>query len=323
MILLSICLPFLLRLLTCPATLEEDTAPKLPFPWWGWAGVAIVLLFWVLSWNRFAFYRPLQIYTFFPLWGGYILVANGLTCRRQGISILRARPRFFSVLFFASSLFWWYFEYLNRFVQNWYYDLGVPHVSATEYVIHSSICFSTVLPAVLSTIELLGTYPRLTRPFADWQPCNPPRKKVIGCFLLAGAGFSLAGLAVFPDFLFPFVWIAPLLVIVGMQLVNGCPTIFSGVAEGDWRPVVLPALAALICGFFWEMWNWHSLAHWEYSVPFVHRYQIFAMPLLGYAGYLPFGLECSAVIGLIESAWGKMEGGEVLDKKTLKSGGAL
>ena len=90
------------------------------------------------------------------------------------------------------------------------------------------------------------------------------------------------------------------MVIVGMQLAMGRSTIFAGAERGDWRSVVLPALAALICGFFWEMWNWQSLAHWEYSVPFVQRYQIFAMPLLGYAGYLPFGLECAAVVDLIE-----------------------
>jgi hypothetical protein len=40
------------------------------------------------------------------------------------------------------------------------------------------------------------------------------------------------------------------------------------------------------------MWNTYSLARWTYSVPLVHRFQIFEMPLLGYAGYLPFGLEC-------------------------------
>ena len=60
--------------------------------------------------------------------------------------------------------------------------------------------------------------------------------------------------------------------------------------------MVSAALAALICGFFWEMWNFYSLARWTYSVPLVHRFQIFEMPLLGYAGYLPFGLEC-AVMG--------------------------
>ena len=62
--------------------------------------------------------------------------------------------------------------------------------------------------------------------------------------------------------------------------------------RGDWRPVVSAALAALICGFFWEMWNYYSLARWTYSVPLVQRFPVFEMPLLGYAGYLPFGLEC-------------------------------
>jgi hypothetical protein len=43
------------------------------------------------------------------------------------------------------------------------------------------------------------------------------------------------------------------------------------------------------------MWNFHSLARWEYAIPFVHRFPVFEMPVLGYAGYLPFGLECAAV----------------------------
>jgi hypothetical protein len=46
------------------------------------------------------------------------------------------------------------------------------------------------------------------------------------------------------------------------------------------------------------MWNSGSLAHWEYGIPFTHRFQLFEMPLLGYAGYLPFGLECVAVVQL-------------------------
>jgi hypothetical protein len=67
-------------------------------------------------------------------------------------------------------------------------------------------------------------------------------------------------------------------------------------SAGDWSGAVGAALAAIICGGFWEMWNYFSLAKWEYSIPLVHRFKIFEMPLLGYAGYLPFGLEC-VVIG--------------------------
>lgn len=304
----AVCLPFLHRLFAAAPQARKKTGPRYPFPWWGWLGMAAVAIFWVLAWNRFDFFGPLQRYTFFPLWGGFILAVNGLTCRRKGSSLLRSQPGFFLALFPASALFWWYFEYLNRFVRNWHYLMG-GEVSATEYIVHASICFSTVLPAVLSTRELLGTSDRLERAFSHWRPISMPGKKGFGWFLLAGAGFSLGGLAVFPDWLFPLVWISPLLVILGMQLATGRPNIFAGVENRDWRQIVLPALAALICGFFWEMWNWKSLAHWEYSIPFVDRFRIFAMPLLGYAGYLPFGLECAAAADLIKSRLEKKKEG--------------
>jgi len=63
--------------------------------------------------------------------------------------------------------------------------------------------------------------------------------------------------------------------------------------------VFLPAIAALVCGFFWELWNVKSFAHWEYNIPYVDAYLVFEMPIIGYAGYLPFGLVCIAVAGVI------------------------
>ena len=47
------------------------------------------------------------------------------------------------------------------------------------------------------------------------------------------------------------------------------------------------------------MWNYYSLTRWEYAIPFVDRYHVFAMPLLGYGGYLPFGLECLVIGQLV------------------------
>ena len=58
-------------------------------------------------------------------------------------------------------------------------------------------------------------------------------------------------------------------------------------------------MASLLCGLFWELWNLRSLAHWSYAIPFVDRFHLFAMPLLGYAGYVPFGLECLVVADLV------------------------
>jgi hypothetical protein len=38
----------------------------------------------------------------------------------------------------------------------------------------------------------------------------------------------------------------------------------------------------------------------DLSIPYVQVFHIFEMPLLGYAGYLPFGLKCYCVANLFK-----------------------
>jgi len=268
------------------------------FPWWGWLGLGITSLAWGLAWNRFSWVGDLQSHTFTPLWVGYILVMNALASRRTGSCMMLDRPRYFLSLFLLSAAFWWFFEYLNRFVQNWYY-VGAREFTATEYFWYATLPFSTVLPAVLGTRDWLATYSRLSAGLDQFWPMQVRQPTVVGWLVLVLAGMGLMGIGVWPDYLFPLLWVSPLLIITSLQAVSGEETIFSCVVRGDWRPIWLPALAALICGFFWELWNYRSLAHWEYAVPFVHRFQIFEMPLVGYAGYLPFGLECVVIASLL------------------------
>ncbi len=209
------------------------------------------------------------------------------------------RPIFFSLLFPASSVFWWFFEYLNRFVQNWYY-VG-PQVTPTEYLIYASLSFSTVLPAVLSTREFLLTFPSLNRAFESYIRVGWVNRRALGLVLIMISGASLFFIGIYPNHLFSMLWTAPLFMIVGFQMIAGEPHVFSRLLHGDWRELIAASFGALVCGWFWEMWNYWSLTKWEYSVPYVSRFHIFEMPLLGYAGYLPFGLECVAVAGLLES----------------------
>ncbi|MBW2329331.1 MAG: hypothetical protein JRF04_06995, partial [Deltaproteobacteria bacterium] len=156
-----------------------------------------------------------------------------------------------------------------------------------------------VLPAVICTIEMLTTIPSLAGRLKAGRPLPVPESPRTGFFLLFVSAVGLASLAMIPDYLFPFVWIAPLFIITGIQIINGRRSLFSSLREGNLQLFLFPALAALVCGFFWEMWNWQSLAHWQYSIPYVDRFHIFAMPILGYAGYLPFGLECMVVANLV------------------------
>jgi hypothetical protein len=127
-------------------------------------------------------------------------------------------------------------------------------------------------------------------------PIRVARPKLLagGVLLLSAAGLFFIGIS--PDYLFPLLWVSPLLLLVSLLTLSGHTHYLSPVAHGDWSHMLAAACAALICGFFWEMWNVFSLAKWKYSIPFVDRFEVFEMPFLGYAGYLPFGLEC-AVIG--------------------------
>jgi hypothetical protein len=247
---------------------------------------------WILAWTRQAWFAPFQPYIFTPLWLAYILIINALTWRRTGRCLLIHETRCFLKLFPLSAAFWWFFEYLNRFVQNWWYVLGADF-TPLQYFLAATGPFATVLPAVLSTEEWLAAHPRLTAGLECFVPVRIARPRpVAGCGLaLSCAGLLLIGR--FPDQLFPLLWVVPLVLMICVRALTGGPPFFPEAASGDWRRLFRLALAALICGFFWEMWNAHSLAKWIYSVPYVDRFHLFEMPLLGYAGYLPLGLECA------------------------------
>lgn len=280
-----------------PTAGARQATSRRSLPWWGWGGLVLVAAAWFLAWTRFPWFTALQPHTFPMLWGAFILVVNGDTLRRSGTCLMTAHPLGFLSLFPASAGFWWVFEYLNRFVQNWYYT-GADYPPMTYFLL-ATLSFATVLPAVLSVRQWLLSFPwlggilrgkrlpaRYTSPMA-----------ARGALAVSGMGLVLAGGA--PNFGFPFLWLSPPAIVLAAQMLSGsCPLIDSA-RRGEWATVVAAALAGLFCGLFWELWNFHSLARWSYSVPFVDRFRLFEMPLLGYAGYLPFGLECILIGDMI------------------------
>ena len=276
----------------------------IPFPRWGWLGIGWMLVAWVIAWTRLPALAWLQHHTYVLVWLGYIVTVLALTQHRAGTCLLTRRPTLLAGLAVTSSIFWWGFEFMNRGVQNWFYK-NVENFSAFEYACMATLSFMTVLPAVLATYDWLTTHPRLTSGLEDWVHIRFAHPR------LAGAGFALAGavglffLPVYPNVLFPLLWIAPLALLCGLLAASGEATLFDDLGRGDWSTLVRLSLAALICGVFWEMWNMYSLARWVYDVPYVGRFHIFEMPVLGFAGYLPFGWECAAV-AMIFRLWQPM-----------------
>jgi len=268
------------------------------FPWWGWLGIVSLGLAWLLAWTRFSWFSTFQPHTFTPLWLSLILTINALTYRQTGRCFMIHRTGFFLLLFPFSGLFWWFFEYLNRFVQNWYY-VGA-RFGPIEYFWYATLPFSTVLPAVLSVQEWMQGFGWVQSRFHRLPPIRIGHSKALSLAVLSLSGLGLAGIGIWPDTLFSLLWIYPLLIMVSLQCLADDRHVLSDLADGNGVLIISLALAALFCGVFWETWNFYSLAKWKYTIPFVQRFHVFEMPLLGYAGYLPFGLECMAVGRLIE-----------------------
>lgn len=269
-------------------------APAGRFPWWGWLGLALVAAGWWLAWTEGLVPGAWRRHVFTPLWVGYVLAMNGFAYRRAGRSLLTHRTAWFLALFPASAAFWWMFEYLNRYTANWYYA-GIEASGDFDYFLQATLPFSTVLPAVASTWAWLRQFARL-----DALALPPLEGRAAYAWLaLAGGALGLAGAAIWPQALYSMLWLAPPLALAGLQQLLMKETLLAPLARGDWRPLLQPALAALVCGLLWELWNFGSLAKWQYSIPYVQRYHLFEMPLLGYAGYLPFGVACALVMDLV------------------------
>lgn len=271
---------------------SEAGSPEITrnLPLWGWVALAVLLVSWFFAWTRFTWFGPCQRHTFIPLWFSYIVFANALCVRQSGSCPMLHEPVFFAGLFPLSAFFWWFFEYLNQFTQNWYYT-GVSY-GTLAYSMHATISFSTVLPAVYTTRRWISQMEWFRKRFSGLPSLRGFTPAFVNWSMLLISSAGLIGVGLWPEELFSLLWLAPLLILTALQHLAGQPALFTGMVDGDWRPTVSAAMAALVCGFFWEMWNYYSLAKWVYSIPYVHRFQLFEMPVLGYLGYLPFGLLC-------------------------------
>ncbi len=261
---------------------EPRSAPQ------GLAGLFLLAVCWPLDWTL-----PGQrtAYLFFPLWLGYILAVDALVCRRTGASLWTRSRRGFLLLFILSTPAWRLFELINDRTGNWQY-LGADGFTPLEYNLLCTLSFSTVMPAVFETAELVRTFGWIKSLRPGGRIADTPRVNRV----MFVAGLAMLALTlVWPIYFYPFVWISLLLILEPLNCRLGRPHLLEGLKHGDWRPAISLSLGALICGFFWEMWNEWSWPQWVYHTPGANILHLFKMPLPGYGGYIPFGLELFAM----------------------------
>jgi hypothetical protein len=252
------------------------------------AGWAVGL--WGIIGGREAILQYLYLFAWYP----YIIFLDGLLYRLKGESWLLNRPRDFGKLLAWSTTVWLVFEAFNLSLNNWGY-VGATPVGWIRWNYYA-LGMATVLPGVLLTAEVidaLGIFPDVKgRPFNPgyWQPAS----LILGVAMLA---FPL----VWPHYTFPLIWGATFFLLDPFCELMGAPSLIARFAAGQRRQHLGLLAAGLICGVWWEAWNWFATYKWIYTLPVLNFGKVFEMPVLGFLGFPPFALECAVMYNFMKA----------------------
>lgn len=284
------------------ADIIKTPSKKVNFPIWFWCSVPVLLLSWFFMWARINFFIHIDYYTFVPLWWSFIFVLDGIVYKRNnGISLISKKPSIMQLLAVVSCFSWFAFEYLNFFViENWYYPNNQVF-SNFGNIFWFSLSYTTVLPAIFEWYMLLKTFSSIRNRYS-YGPKFTLSKKILIIYYILGM-FLAFGMGYYPYILFWVLWVALVPLLSAAMALTGFWTPFTPIKDGNWTPMTLIGIATLINGFFWELWNFGSEwfhndlptnpNYWKYSVPYLDKIHIFSeMPILGYCGYLFFGINC-------------------------------
>lgn len=211
----------------------------------------------------------------YPLiWWGLLPLLDAINWRRNHESLWRTGPgHFVGVTLPLSVLYWLLFEALNLLAPQWHYRGGIESIPGQ--CVFGFISFATVIPIVVECFWLVGGCLCVSTQLRS----NIVRAKaalvVLGLAALAVPAvrkeFYIAGL----------MWIGPGLLLVSFVRWPVCS------APG--RNAIAGFFGTLLAGFLWEFSNYWARTQWQYSI-LPNQAHLFEMPLVGYLGFVPFGV---------------------------------
>lgn len=265
----------------------EVSNNRYAFPRYGIAGIVVMIL---AEGGLFSGISFVGIYFTPIVWTGYILFVDALVYSYRGKSFMKTRTREFALMLPWSIICWLVFEAYNLRLQNWHYR-GLPENTMLR-LLGYGWSFATIFPAVLITAEFI----RLKLRFLPPKQQIPLSSSLLSFLIVVGAAMLLIPLLVSQETstkLFGLVWVGFILLLDPINYLRGRESLLQDLSQGNPNRLYALLLSGLVCGVLWEFWNYWAIAKWEYSVPisFVGP-KLFEMPLLGYAGFLPFAVEC-------------------------------
>ena len=282
---------------------DQVVNSKTRLPLWFWIGLVLWLGPLISLCMKSAEPKWLLDWAVLPLFWGFTLVLDGwVYARNDGKSLVSTASRELIGIGVVSISGWLIFEYLNFFIRiNWYYPKATL-VNHGEFLLYALLGSSGLMPMAFEWFTLLRTFRLWKYKYRLGPKFQVPNKVKIVLVVLSFIGLIVAVIA--PDRLFYVLWLGPLIILTIVLEWLGLWTPFIPVRKGDWNALLLFALTYLIQGLLLECWNYlsgnyingtlqsYNPAYWAYSVPYVDFLHVFEMPILGYLGYIPFGVYC-------------------------------
>ncbi len=289
------------RKVATPAPLKIK---KVKFPLWFWIGLIAwgtsVFFLWTKSNGPVLFLH----WSDFPLFWGLVLMIDGwVYVRNGGKSMISERVQEVVGIGVSSAMGWMLFEYLNFFVDdNWFYPFG-NIIDREQFLLYAIIISTGLIPLAFVFYSLFNTFPILKNRYTDGPKIILP--EIIKSILILVSLGSLLAAGLFPDIMFFSLWLSPALLIALVLDKIGIWTPIRSIGKGNWRPSLIFGLTYLAAGLCLECENYFSgfhsgrevtfteaPAYWQYDLPYVNDFHLFEMPILGFLGYIPFGIYC-------------------------------
>ncbi|UCD71490.1 MAG: DUF4332 domain-containing protein [Syntrophobacterales bacterium] len=256
----------------------------------GIIGLGVLIFVEIMMFRRV---EPFVSWFYCFAWWSYILMCDSLIYKIEGNSLLMNRTKEFFLLMPWSVAIWLFFELVNLSMKNWYY-INMERDLLLRWIGYM-VAYSTVLPGLFETTELLGSI-GLYRGFPVTS--IPESRKWYIPFWIIGGAFLILPITV-PKYGFPLIWISLILLLEPINHRFGGKSLMRDWERGDPTKVLLLLTAGLACGLLWEFWNFWARAKWVYTVPFFDEMKGFEMPLLGFLGFPPFTVECYVIYNFI------------------------
>jgi len=254
-------------------------------------GLAVVV--WLVAlWGVANGWEPFGAWLYHFAWWPLILFLDGALASLTGASLLWRRSREFLRLAVWSVTIWLVFEAFNLVLQNWRYAGLEPRLGVRwpGY----ALAFATVLPAMFLLAQVLAALGFFTQ--RRGRPWEPPHWEFWS--LLLGTALLIWPL-ITPRYAFAGLWLGFIFLLDPINELLGGKSLLRAWLAGERQEHFCLMTAGLLCGFWWEMWNYPALARWVYTLPILNFGKIFEMPVLGYLGFAPFALEAAVMYAFL------------------------